>query len=189
MKRLLPAVAAIILLCTTTNAAEPAASRDLRAADKLYASGKYQEALVLYTKALSSPPTAVTAGDINSKIGDTHFRLADYRNALNSYRKAIRDQRPADRAQTQYWIGFCCFLVGRDAEAVDELLKVPALYPGAGAWSSTAYYWAGRASERMGKKEQAAEYYRRAGGNGKGTSTQAKFARKKAEAVRKNSSK
>lgn len=189
MKRLLPAVAAIILLCTTTNAAEPAASRDLRAADKLYASGKYQEALVLYTKALSSPPAAITAGDINSKIGDTHFRLADYRNALNSYRKAIRDQRPADRAQTQYWIGFCCFLVGRDAEAVDELLKVPALYPGAGAWSATAYYWAGRASERMGKKEQAAEYYRRAGGNGKGTSTQAKFARRKAEAVKRTSTK
>jgi tetratricopeptide (TPR) repeat protein len=182
MQRFLPAATALVLLWTAAVAAEPASSRDLRDADRLFASGKYQEALVLYHKALSAPPYGLTAGDINSKIGDAHFRVADYRNALNAYRKAVRDQRPADRAQTQYWIGFCCFLVGRDAEAIDELLKVPALYPDAKAWGTTAYYWAGRASERMGKKEQAAEYYRRAGGNGK--STQGKFARKKAEAVK-----
>jgi tetratricopeptide (TPR) repeat protein len=182
MQRLLPAMTALILLGTAAIAAEPAASRDLRDADRLYASGKYQEALVLYQKTLSAPPSGLTPGDINSKIGDAHFRLADYRNALDAYRKAVRDQRPADRAQTQYWIGFCCFLVGRDAEAIDELLKVPALYPDAKAWGTTAYYWAGRASERMGKKEQAAEYYRRAGGHG--SSTQSKFARKKAEAAR-----
>jgi tetratricopeptide (TPR) repeat protein len=182
MQRLLTALTALILLGTAAVAAEPASSRDLREADRLFASGKYQEALVLYHKTLSAPPSGLTTGDIDSKIGDTYFRLADYRNALNSYRKAVRDQRPADRAQTQYWIGFCCFLVGRDDEAIDELLKVPALYPDARAWGTTAYYWAGRASERMGKKEQAAEYYRRAGGHG--SSTQSKFARKKAEAAR-----
>lgn len=185
-QRLLPAVAVLMLLWSTAVAAEPDSSRDLRNADKLFASGKYQEALVLYKKTLSVPPSGLTAGDINSKIGDTHFRLADYGNALTAYRKAVRDQRSVDRAQTQYWIGFCCFLVGRDAEAVDELLKVPALYPDAKAWGTTSYYWAGRASERMGKKEQAAEFYRKAGGKGK--STQAKFARKKAEAATKDSS-
>jgi tetratricopeptide (TPR) repeat protein len=182
LKGILPALAAFFLFWGAAIAAEPASSRDLREADRLCASGKYEDALVLYQKTLSAPPAGLTAGDINSKIGDAHFRLADYRSALNAYRKAVRDQRPADRAQTQYWIGFCCFLVGRDAEAIDELLKVPALYPDARAWGTTAYYWAGRASERMGKKEQAAEYYRKAGGNGK--STQSKFARKKAEAAR-----
>ena len=180
-KGLLLAVAAFILFSTAAPAAESASSRDYRAAERLFAAEQYQEALVLYKKTLSSPPANLSAGDINSKIGDTYFRLADYRNALDAYRKAIRDQRPADRPQTQYWIGFCCFLVGRDAEAVDEFLKIPALYPDAKAWGSTAYYWAGRASERMGKKEQAAEYYRKAGG---GKSTQGKFAQKKAEAVK-----
>jgi TolA-binding protein len=66
---------------------------------------------------------------------------------------------------------------------VAELLKVPQLYPDAQAWTVTAYYWAGRASERMGRKAEAAEYYRKAaGGNGK--TTQGKFARKKAEAAK-----
>lgn len=188
IKGFLPVLAAFFLFSGAAIAAEPASSRTLREADRLYASGKYQEALALYKKTLSAPPAGATPGDISSKIGDAHFRLADYRSALNAYRKAIRDQRPADRAQTQYWIGFCCFLVGRDAEAIDELLKVP-LYPDARAWGTTAYYWAGRASERMGKKEQASEYYRRAGGNGKGKSTQAKFARKKAEAVKRTGTK
>lgn len=181
-KRVLLAAAALILISSAALSAETASSRDYRTADRLFASERYQEALTLYKKTLSAPPNNATPGDISSKIGDTYFRLADYRNALESYRKAIRDQRPADRAQTQYWIGFCSFLIGRDAEAVDEFLKVPALYPAAKAWGSTAYYWAGRASERMGKKEQAAEYYRKAGGSGK--STQSKFARKKAEAVK-----
>ena len=175
-------IATYILLMSTVIAAEPAVSGDLGKADKLFASGKYQEALTLYKKTLTTPPDSLTSGDINCKIGDTYFRLADYGHALDAYRAAIRDQRPADRPQTQYWIGFCSFLIGRDAEAVDEFLKIPALYPDAKAWGSTAYYWAGRASERMGKKEQAVEYYRKAGGNGR--TTQSKFAEKKAEAVK-----
>ncbi len=181
-KGLLRAVAVFVLFSNAALAAEPASSRDFRAANKFFAAEKYSEALALYKKTLSSPQADLAPGDINNKIGDTYFRLANYRSALDAYRLAIRDQRPADRAQTQYWIGFCCFLVGRDAEAVDEFLKIPALYPDAKAWGSTAYYWAGRASERLGKKEQAAEYYRKAGGNGK--STQSTFARKKAEAVK-----
>jgi tetratricopeptide (TPR) repeat protein len=185
-KGLLRTLAAFFLFAAVSSASEPRAAGDYRAANRLFADGQYTEALALYRKTLSAPPDNLTAGDINSKIGDTHFRLADYRNALDAYRRAIRDQNPADRPQTQYWIGFCCFLVGRDDEAVTELLKVPTLYPEAAVWGSTAYYWAGRASERMGKKEQAAEYYRKAGGNGK--STQGKFARKKAEAVKKRES-
>jgi tetratricopeptide (TPR) repeat protein len=180
-KGLLLAAAAFILCSTTASAAETASSRDYRAAERLFAAEQYQEALVLYKKTLSSPPENLSAGVINNKIGDTYFRLAEYGHALDAYRKAIRDLRPEDRPQTQYWIGFCCYLVGRDAEAVDELLKIPAMYPDAKAWGSTAYYWAGRASERMGKKEQAAEYYRKAGG---GKSTQGKFAQKKAEKMK-----
>jgi tetratricopeptide (TPR) repeat protein len=182
IKRLLYAIAAIFLLGHAAPAAEPASSRDYVAANKLFAAEKYTDALALYKKTLSSPPADLTPGDINNKIGDTYFRLANYRSALDAYRLAIRDQKPADRAQTQYWIGFCCYLIGRDAEAVNEFLKIPALYPDAKALGSTSYYWAGRASERLGKKEQAAEYYRKAGGNGK--STQSKFARMKAEKLK-----
>jgi tetratricopeptide (TPR) repeat protein len=74
--------------------------------------------------------------------------------------------------------------VGRDDEAVKELLKVPVLHPDAKVWASTAYYWAGRASERMGRRDEAAEFYRKAAGTG--TSMQGRFARKKAEAVTKS---
>jgi len=187
IKGLLSSAAACIVLGSTIFAAEPTASGDLGRADKLFAAGKYQDALIIYQKTVSAPPANFTAGDIDGKIGDTYFRLSDYRSSLDAYRRAIKDQRPADRPQTQYWIGFCCFLIGRDAEAVDEFLKIPALYPDAKVWSTTAYYWAGRASERLGKKEQAAEYYRKAGGSGK--TTQSKFAQKKAEAVKSSSTK
>lgn len=181
-KGLLFAVLTLALLCGRSIAVETASAGYYRAANKMAEAKKYDEALALYRKTLSAPPDDVAPGDIHAKIGDVHFRKANYRGALDAYRLAVRDQNHADRAQTQYWIGFCCFLVGRDAEAVDELLKIPALYPDAKAWGSTAYYWAGRASERLGKKEQAAEYYRKAGGNGK--STQSKFARKKAAALK-----
>jgi len=182
IKRLIFVVLTLVLLSQQSLAVETASAGYYRAANKMAEAKKYDEAIVLYKKTLSAPPDGLSSGDIHAKIGDIHFRTANYRSALDAYRLAIRDQNPADRPQTQYWIGFCCFLVGRDAEAVDELMKIPALYPDAGAWGSTAYYWAGRASERLGKKEQAAEYYRKAGGNGK--STQSKFARKKAEAVK-----
>ena len=171
-----------VLLSGRSMAVETTSAGYYRSANKMVEAKKYDEALALYRKTLSSPPDDVAPGDIHAKIGDIHFRTANYRGALEEYRFAIRDQNHVDRAQTQYWIGFCCFLVGRDAEAVDEFLKIPALYPEAKALGSTAYYWAGRASERLGKKEQAAEYYRKAGGSGK--STQSKFARKKAEGVK-----
>ena len=185
--RLFLAAAAFLLVISAALAAGTASPGDYRAAEKFFASGKYREALPLYQRSLSAPPDTLAPGDVHGRIGDTYFRLADYRNALDAYRRAVRDQRAADRPQTQYWIGFCCFLIGRDAEAVDEFLKVPSLYPEAMAWASTSYYWAGRASERMGKKEQAAEFYRKAGGNGK--STQSKFAQKKAKAVKGSNAK
>jgi TolA-binding protein len=71
--------------------------------------------------------------------------------------------------------------MGRNAEALSEFLKIPELYPDSGMWVSTAYYWAGRVCERMGEKELAADYFRKAGGSGK--SPQGKFALKKAEKI------
>ena len=183
-RRSVPAFLIVLLLVGVAFAAETPAERDYRAAHSLAAKQKYHQALALYHKTLAAPPDRVSQGDIHSRIGDTYFKMSDYGKALAAYRKAIRDPRLADKAQTQYWIGFCTFLVGRDAEAVDELVKVPLFYPDAGAWASTAWYWAGRASERMGKKEQAAEYYRKAAG-GNGRTTQGKFARKKAEQAAK----
>ena len=176
-----PLIALFVFISTASSAESPAA-RDYRAANSLFQGQKYREALVLYQKALAAPPHEVPAGDIHSRIGDAYFGLGDYRSALASYRSALADPRLTDKARSQYWIGFCCFLLGRDAEAVTELLKVPQQYPDAGAWCSTAYYWAGRASERMGRKDLSAEYYRKAAGSGR--SAQGKFALNKAEAVK-----
>ena len=174
---------ALLLSVGTAFASETAAERDYRTAHGLVAKQQYRQALALYQKTLNTPPARVPTGDIHSRIGDTYFKMNDYRRALAAYRKAIRDPYLTDKAQTQYWIGFCTFLVGRDAEAVDELVKVPLLYPDAAAWGTTAWYWAGRASERMGRKEEAAEYYRKASG-GNGRTVQGKHARKKAEAAK-----
>jgi tetratricopeptide (TPR) repeat protein len=179
--RLILAILAVLLLAAPAAAESPAA-RDFRTAQSLAAAQKYRQAIALYEKALPSPPENTTRGEIHRRIGDLYFNLNEYGRALESYRKAIRDPALADPAQTQYWIGFCFFLVGRDAEAVAELEKVPALYPEAAAWGVTAYYWAGRASERMGRKADAAEFYRKAGGSGR--TTQGKFARKKAEKLK-----
>jgi tetratricopeptide (TPR) repeat protein len=163
------------------------ASRDYRIANNLYASDRFQDAISLYQKLLASPPQGVTVNDIHTRIGDSYFHLGSFNNALDAYRAALRDQKESEQPVTQYWIGFCCFLLGRDAEAVTEFLKIPQRYPWAGMWVGTAYYWAGRASERMGKAEEASQYYRKAGGNGR--STQGKYALKKAEAVNGGSTK
>lgn len=157
---------------------------DYRNAEKLFASGKYKEAILLYKKALVSPPAGVTAGDIHSKIGYSYVSLGSFKNALEEYRKAIEGQDVSKRPETQYWIGFCTFLLGKDAEAVSEFLKIPARYPDSDRWVSTAYYWAGRASERMGRKDQAAAYYKKAGGGG--SSTHGRHALKRAEAMKQS---
>ncbi|MEK6700415.1 MAG: tetratricopeptide repeat protein [Nitrospirota bacterium] len=169
------------------HAAAAPAVKEYKKANKLFAASNYQEAIPLYQKVLAAPPDDVAVSAIYTKIADSYYQLGHYKNALSAYRGALREQKRSERPQTQYWIGFCCFLLGRDAEAVAEFLKIPELYPGSGMWVGTAYYWAGRASERMGKKELAAEYYRKAGGNGK--STQGRFAVKRAEAVKKTSTK
>jgi tetratricopeptide (TPR) repeat protein len=182
-KVLFPALLLLLIVSSRSNSiAGRSASDDFLKADRMYAAGKYSDALALYQGLLSRQSESVQTGDVHSRIGDCFFRLNDYENALQAYRRAVQSQKPSQRPATQYWIGFCTFLLGRDRESVAEFLKVPELYPDSGMWVSTAYYWAGRASERMGRKEQAAEYYRKAGGKGK--STQERFAIKKAEGVK-----
>jgi tetratricopeptide (TPR) repeat protein len=157
--------------------------REYIKANQMFSQGRYSDAIHLYQSVLSSPSRAISPGLLHTRIADSFFRLTDYQHALDAYRQALKDQKPGERAQTQYWIGFCVFLLGRDSEAVTEFLKIPESYPTSGMLVGTAYYWAGRASERMGRKDQAAELYRKAGG--KGTSTQGRFAMKKANAVKK----
>ena len=182
-KVLLPALLFLLAASAWSNAvAGESVSRDFLKADRLYAAGKYSDALLLFQGLLSKQSEPVQTGDVYSRIGDCYFSTNDYPNALQAYRSALRGQKLSARPATQYWIGFCSFLLGRDREAAAEFLKIPELYPDSGMWVATAYYWAGRASERMGLKEQAAEYYRKAGGKGK--STQESFAMKKAEAVK-----
>jgi tetratricopeptide (TPR) repeat protein len=159
------------------------AVKEYRKADKLFAAAKYKEAIPLYQQVLAAPPDDAVLGDIHTKIGDSYFRLGSFRSALDSYRSALREQKRSERPQTQYWIGFCCLLLGRDSEAVTELLKIPEFYPESGMWVPTAYYWAGWASERMGKKDSAAEYYKKAAG-GSGRSAQGRAALKRAEKVK-----
>ncbi len=162
-------------------------SREYIQADQLFSQGRYPDAIRLYQAALSSSSRDIPPGLLHTRIADSFFRMADYQHALDAYHQALQEQKPGERAQTQYWIGFCVLLLGRDSEAVTEFLKIPEHYPTSGMLVGTAYYWAGRASERMGRKDQAAELYRKAGG--KGTSLQERFAMKKANAVRKESTK
>ena len=156
-------------------------AQEYRTANKLFAEARYKDAIPLYQQVLASPPEQVPISDIYIRIGDSYFRLGEYKNALPAYRSALGSQKTSERPATQYWIAFCCLLMGNDAEAVTEFLKIPELYPSSGMWVGTAYYWAGRASERRGNTEDAAMYYRKAGGNGH--STQGRFALKKAAEV------
>ncbi len=173
MKQFVRSIPLIIFLFSALSLFTPSdavsaqtAAKDYQKAGKLYAAGEYREAIGLYKRTLAALPDEISAADVHTRIADSYFQLADYSSALASYRSALREQKRSERQMTQYWIGFCCFLSGRDAEAVIEFLKIPELYPDSGMLVSTAYYWAGRASERLGKKEQAAEFYRKAGGNG-----------------------
>jgi tetratricopeptide (TPR) repeat protein len=169
-----------LAVCGMLQASEPA-SWKYDKANSLFASSRYREAIPLYQGLLVSRPDGVSASDLHSKIGDSWFRLGDYANALASYRLALVGQKESQRSETQYWIGFCCFLLGRDAEAAKEFLKIPEQYPGSGMWAGTGYYWAGRAYERMNKLDEAAACYRKAGGSGR--TTQGTFALKRAESI------
>jgi tetratricopeptide (TPR) repeat protein len=183
-KKLIIVVLIFLVLCGLPHAASAqSVPRELKKADQMFSQGRYPDAIRLYQAVLSSPSRAVSPGILHTRIADSYFRLTDYPHALDAYRQALKYQKPAEQAQTQYWIGFCVLLLGRNAEAVTEFLKIPENYPTSGMLVGTAYYWAGRASERMGRKDQAVELYRKAGG--KGTSNQERFAIKRADAVKK----
>jgi tetratricopeptide (TPR) repeat protein len=182
-KRLLVTCCILILvfLCGLSRAAD--VGQKYSQANRLFAKGKYTEALPLYQSLISSKPSPeVSSSVLYTRIADIYFRIGDYKNARDAYRSALKDQKQSERPPTQYWIGFCSFLMGKDAEAADEFLKIPQQYPDSGMWVSTGYYWAGRMCERMGKKELAAGYFRKAGGSGK--STEGRFALQRAEAVK-----
>jgi tetratricopeptide (TPR) repeat protein len=152
-------------------------------ANALYSSAHYQEALPLYESVLTTTSEKVPAGDVYTRMGDCYYRLGSYQKASYAYQGALSFQARTVQPGTRYWIGFCYFLMGRHDQAAAEFLKIPELYPESAMWVGTAYYWAGRSSEKLGKKELARQYYKKAGGNGK--STQGKFAMKKAERVSK----
>ena len=171
----------MVLLCGLSLAAD--SGQKYSQANNLFAKGKYTEALPLYQSLLSAKSSPdVSSSVLYTRIADIYFRIGDYKNARDVYRSALKDQKQSERPSTQYWIGFCTFLMGKDAEAADEFLKIPQLYPDSGMWVSTGYYWAGRMCERMGKKELAAGYFRKAGGSGK--STEGRFALKRAETLK-----
>ena len=151
-------------------------------ANKLFVQQRYADALALYQSILTSRSDDIAPGLLYVRIADSHFKLNNYTKALETYRRALKEQSLDEQPQTQYWIGFCCLMLGKDAEAAAEFLKIPENYPFAGMWVGTAYYWAGRSCERMGKKDEAALYFRKAAGSGK--STQERFALKKANAVK-----
>lgn len=157
------------------------AVQEYHKANKLFTAGNYSKAITLYQSLLAAPPRGVATSVLHTRIADCYFRLEDYRNARESYRKALTEQDETDRPATQYWIGFSTLLMGKDAEALDEFLKIPEHYPDSGMWVSTAYYWAGRVCDRMGKKKQAKDYFRKAGGRGK--SAQERFALEKSKAA------
>ncbi len=182
-KALVLLIIAAFLPCGETFASsETSAADNYKKANALFSSAQYNEALPLYELVLSSFSEEIPASDVYTRIGDSYYRLGSYQNAIHAYQAALADQDRAAQPGTRYWIGFCNFLLGRHDQAVSEFLKIPELYPEAGMWVSTAYYWAGRSCEQQGKKELALQYYKKAGGNGK--STQGQFALKKAENVR-----
>ena len=174
-------IAAFLLCGATFASSEAAAPNNYKKANALFSAAHYQEALPLYESILSSSSEKIPAGDVYTRIGDSYYRLGSYQNAIHAYEGALANQDRAAQPGTRYWIGFCYFLLGRHDQAVSEFLKIPELYPEAGMWVGTAYYWAGRSCEQQGRKDQAQQYYKKAGGNGK--STQGKFAMKKAERV------
>ena len=185
MKRMIlnTCLLALLILLHGISYAAPA-DQEYSKANKLFAKGKYAQALVIYENLLSDPYCAVPTGVLHTRIADSYFQLEDYVSARQAYRNALQVQKESERPSIQYWIGFCTFLQGNNEEAVEEFLKIPRLYSDSGMWVGTAYYWVGRVYERMGKKELAAEYFRKAAGNGK--STEGAFALKKAEKLKDN---
>lgn len=180
---LLLSILFIGVLAAGPSLAASSGAKDFKKAEKLFAKGKYRDAITLFQDLLVRQPEDVSEAALHTRIADSYFMLGDFERALASFRRALLAQTRGERPMTQYWIGFCCFLTGRDDEAVRELLKIPDLYPDSGMLVSTAYYWAGRASERMGRKDLAKDYYRKAGGSGK--STEGRHALKRVEAMQK----
>ena len=186
MKRafILLVVAAFLPWGAAFASSEAAATNNYKKANALFSSAHYKEALPLYQSILSSPSKTsllvmFTPGSATVITGSVRIRTP------SMLMKAQLSTSPAPaQPGTRYWIGFCYFLLRKHDQAVAEFLKIPELYPEAGMWVGTAYYWAGRSCEQLGKKDLALQYYKKAGGNGK--STQGRFAHEEGGGGKRN---
>jgi tetratricopeptide (TPR) repeat protein len=169
----------VLLILFNSDSNASTAEQEYHQANKQFAKGNYSQAVHIYQSLLADPFCGISPSVLYTRIADSYFNLGDYRNALYAYRRALIGQRESEKPATQYWIGFSMLMLGKRVDAVNEFLKIPALYPESGMWISTAYYWAGRACEQMGQRELAAEYFGKAGGSGR--STQERFALEKAK--------
>lgn len=185
MKKLLIGLCFSTILIVSHVCLAASAQQDFKKANNLFAKKNYKEAIGLYQELLSEPSCPISTGVLHTRLADSYFKIQDYVNARTSYQNALQVLKDdKERASTQYWIGFCTLLMGKNDEAVEEFLKIPRLYADSGMWVSTAYYWVARVYERSGKKELAAEYFRKAAA-GNANSTQGEFALKKAEKLNK----
>jgi len=183
MQKTFSVIFIIVLLVLFNNISCASTSEEeYRKANKQFVKGNYSQAVRIYQQLVADPACNISPGILYIRLADSYFKLEDYRNALYAYRRALSKQKASDRPATQYWIGFSTFMLGEKADAVNEFLKIPELYPNSGMWVSTAYYWAGRVCEQMGEKELAAKYLGKAGGSGR--SSQERFALDKAKKLK-----
>jgi TolA-binding protein len=102
------------------------------------------------------------AGNIDKQIliGLSYSRLNQFDEALR-YLKQIKPYVPAEREpEVQFYIGEAYFNSGRYEEAIAEFLKIPMFSKKTKLqWEASAFYFAGQAYERLGKKNEAIKMY------------------------------
>ncbi len=106
-------------------AANPAAGK-VRAGNKYYAAGKYDQALSSYGEAQQENPAAP---EIYFNIGDVQYRKKDYPKAASLFEKSGRDRNHLLKSQAYYNLGNTHFKAGDLAKALAAYKKSIELNP------------------------------------------------------------
>ncbi len=126
---------------------------ELEAAEALYTSAQYDQAIAAYQAILTKAPTLTI---INLQIGNSYRMKKDYDKALASYQEVLKGDPSNERAKLQ--IGMT-YLEKGDIPAADTALTEASLVPGA---SREVFYNLGEVKFAKNEPDEAAKYYQKA---------------------------
>ena len=125
----------------------------------LWRLNRKEEAEELLRNAIDAAPDAAETHPAYLGLARIYHEDGRYEEAEPLYRHVARGSRDEAGAEALYRLGALFRETGQDAQALEELGRLPVLFPGFGEWIARSYLEQARAFQALGNAGEAAALY------------------------------